>query len=347
MRKLLQYLLKRPVTWLANKYSGSPDRKAVFRSLGNLYRKETKQHRGLLNMEADIHSSFIIFSDQHKGNGDKADDFRASEFNYTSALDHYHKNRFTFINLGDAEELWKYNAENVLPASAAALQAEAAFQQDKRFVKIFGNHDLMWKNPADANKYLEPYFEFPLNIYEAVIIHLQIRGKQLSVFLTHGHQGDRMSDNNGLSSWLVAHWWAPFQRYLGINVNTPSTDPMLRNKHNRIMYEWSSHRKNLLLITGHTHQPVFASGRYSDHHSNHISDEVSRPLKPSYFNTGCCCFSDGDITGIEIADGFIRLVKWYDELEMDDGKPWFDHRKVSKRKVLEEKRLEDLMGELD
>lgn len=31
---------------------------------------------------------------------------------------------------------------------------------------------------------------------------------------------------------------------------------------------------------------------------------------PSYFNTGCCCFSDGDITGIEIEGDSIRLVKW-------------------------------------
>ena len=33
-------------------------------------------------------------------------------------------------------------------------------------------------------------------------------------------------------------------------------------------------------------------------------------MNPFYFNTGCCCFSDGDITGIEIADGFIPLIKW-------------------------------------
>ncbi len=31
---------------------------------------------------------------------------------------------------------------------------------------------------------------------------------------------------------------------------------------------------------------------------------------PSYFNSGCCCFDDGDISGIEIESGEIRLVKW-------------------------------------
>src|SRR5204863_6996526 len=34
------------------------------------------------------------------------------------------------------------------------------------------------------------------------------------------------------------------------------------------------------------------------------------PVIPSYFNSGCCCFSDGDITGIEIADAKIRLIRW-------------------------------------
>ena len=40
-----------------------------------------------------------------------------------------------------------------------------------------------------------------------------------------------------------------------------------------------------------------------------IFDQYEKIL-PTYFNSGCCCFSDGDITGIEIADGYIRLIKW-------------------------------------
>jgi len=31
---------------------------------------------------------------------------------------------------------------------------------------------------------------------------------------------------------------------------------------------------------------------------------------PLLFNTGCCIFEDGDITGIEIEDGQLRLIKW-------------------------------------
>ena len=126
----------------------------------------------------------------------------------------------------------------------------------------------------------------------------------------------------------------PLQRFLRININSASKDFSLRNLHNKMMYEWSSQQKNLLLITGHTHSPVFASGRYFNHPSNTIDTEYENNLPvPGYFNTGCCCFDDGDITGIEIADGFIRLVKWYDEYG-------------SKKKVLEEIVIDKLIGDL-
>jgi hypothetical protein len=34
--------------------------------------------------------------------------------------------------------------------------------------------------------------------------------------------------------------------------------------------------------------------------------------RPSYFNTGCCSFGDGDVTGLEFAEGRVRLVRWLD-----------------------------------
>jgi hypothetical protein len=39
-------------------------------------------------------------------------------------------------------------------------------------------------------------------------------------------------------------------------------------------------------------------------------EKVLTVVPPCYFNTGCCSFPDGDITGLEIADGEIRLVRW-------------------------------------
>jgi predicted phosphodiesterase len=218
-----------------------------------------------------------------------------------------------------------------LPANEKSLAAEAAFHP-QRYTKTFGNHDIIWKDRFAVAFYLKKYFTPTPVVYEGIIIKLNGLSSALNIFLTHGHQGDLMSDNNAVSTWLVAHIWMPLQRFLRININSASTDFTLRNLHNKMMYEWSSGQKNLLLITGHTHSPVFASGRYLNHPSNKIhTDAAHGLLTPGYFNSGCCCFDDGDITGIEIADGFIRLIKWYDE----------EHG--SKRKVLEEISFTDLV----
>jgi hypothetical protein len=58
-------------------------------------------------------------------------------------------------------------------------------------------------------------------------------------------------------------------------------------------------------------------------------------MKPTYFNSGCCCFDDGTITGVEIGEGYIRLIKW----SLVNGKP--------ERKVAEEEMLATLSGKLN
>lgn len=298
---------------MANYLAASPKKEIVFKSLSTLYRSSKKKKSSKVKViETDLQNDrFIIFSDQHKGNRSWADDFGICEKNYVAALDDYNKKKFTFINLGDSEELWKFKIQDIIPANTKAFASEAAFQPN-RYYKTFGNHDLLWKNWLDVELNLKKIFQMPLTVYEGIV--LRDSTLKFDIFLTHGHQGDMLSDNNSLSTWIVAHMWMPLQRYLRINVNSPSSDFSLRNKHNRMMYKWSSSRKHLILVTGHTHQPIFASGKYYKHPSNNIpTDTLDKKLVPTYFNTGCCCYNDGDITGIEINDGKIRLIKWYNE----------------------------------
>ncbi len=336
MRKLLQYLLKKPLTWMGNKLAASPKKEIVYSSLTHLYQNAAVDKGIYVKLlDFDVHKEkYIVFSDQHKGNKSWADDFNASETNYVNALTHYYKEGFNFISLGDSEELWKFKPNDLLPKNEKAFAAEAAFGPD-RFYKTFGNHDIIWKDIFAVNFYLRKYFGPSPKVYEGIMLNLVGLERPIKIFLTHGHQGDLMSDNNVVSTWIVAHIWMPLQRYLRLNINSASKDFSLRNVHNQMMYGWSSQQKDLLLITGHTHSPVFASGRYYDHPSNKIDTQFPREtLQPCYFNTGCCCFDDGDVTGIEIADGSIRLVKW-----CDDGP-------VTKRKVLEEIPLSELIKDL-
>jgi len=55
------------------------------------------------------------------------------------------------------------------------------------------------------------------------------------------------------------------------------------------------------------------AGFYPRFGAGPIRDVDKSMTKPCYFNTGCSSYNDGDITGLEIADGDIRLVRWPDK----------------------------------
>jgi len=364
MRKLLQRIFRKPITWLANRFSSSPVKKDVFSSLSKLLENVTLQKKGGSVIPFDMtKGKFIIFSDQHKGAKDLADDFRNAEPNYLAALSHYYINDFVFINLGDSEELWESTPKTVIEKNRITLLEEAKFLLAGRYHRVYGNHDLEWKYAIQQTLYLKPIFGEKLQVCEGLVLQTSYNNKPYSIFLTHGHQGDQKSDGNPFSTWVVAALWTPIQRFFEISIDTISDSFELVDKHNIIMYEWSATQKDLVFISGHTHKPVFASldhierlakqlerataandteqvkslqSELDKRKAEYAGKKIVRTMAmPTYFNTGCCCFNDGDITGIEIADGFIRLVKW----ETID--------KESKRRVLEESPLFYLFDQLE
>ena len=354
MRHLLQIILLKPVTWLAEKFSSKPDKEKIFAALSKLKKTiiEDPGKRGIVIPFEINNGKFIVFSDQHRGAKDGADDFAICEPQYLAALEFYYENNFHFISLGDSEELWENSLSKVKKHNTLTIDKEKLFVEKKCFTKIFGNHDLYWDNDPLAWWQLKKMYGQEVKIYEGVILQFtnlpdgnQILNTQprlpagrFEIFLTHGHQGDASSDGNWFSKFFVARIWAPLQAYLKINPNTPAYDSVLKTRHNQMMYEWSSQQKNVLLITGHTHQPVFESLTHLERLYKKLLEARNRKevavikeiemeifkrkhtyvdispdylqMKSTYFNSGCCCFNDGDITGIEIADGKIRLIKW-------------------------------------
>jgi predicted phosphodiesterase len=359
MSSFIKRLIAPSVIKLANKWSSRPDKKRVNKALSKLYNqiKANPGKRGLVIPFNEKKDKFIILSDQHKGARDNADMFTRSAKNYLAALDHYDREMFTYINLGDSEELWGNMFLSVKKPNKATFENEKRFIKRNAFVKVFGNHDLYWDNdPLAAVSLMQIYGE-AIPIYEGVILESVVNDRAISIFMTHGHQGDLQSDGNWFSKWFVSNIWGPLQAFVAVNPNTPANNQQLKTDHNRLMYEWVSKRPNTLLITGHTHQPVFRSfteletiyekladarAAKNDEAINQLQSKIAAlHLKgdvvpdfsgylDSYFNTGCCCFDDGDITGIEIADEYIRLIKW-------------EYRgKTSERIVLEECKLADL-----
>lgn len=360
IRKFLQRILSGPVTKLANRFSSKPDKQRVHEALSKLYQHiQTKPGKKGLVIDTDsAHQKIIIFSDLHKGNKKRSDDFAPAERNYLAALDYYNREGYLLVVLGDSEELWKFNLFTVQKHNHPSFDAEKKFLHRNAFIKVFGNHDVFWNNDPFAGLQLLNTFGQSVKIYEGLILKYAAPGRSINIFLTHGHQGDGQSDGNKFSAWFVAKIWAPLQSYLELNINTPAFNDILKTEHNQFMYEWSSQQENLLLVTGHTHQPVFESmthlerlykqlliarqendtaaiARLQDEIAfrrqeyHHVSEDYLH-LKPTYFNSGCCCFSDGDITGIEIDNGEIRLIKW-----KQDGA-------VSNRTILEKASIERL-----
>lgn len=341
MQKWLQSVLTKPVLFFTEKFNSRPKRSRVFAALSYLL-ESLKNNTGKKGLKIPFDAAtgrFIIFSDLHKGNKNGADDFEHCEPNMLAAYNYYFDNGFTLILLGDSEELWENNILQVKSAYPECFELEKKFAQAGKLIKIFGNHDLYWDNDPLAWWYLLRLYEVKLKVYEAVLLTTDVDGVTLDIFCTHGHQGDAQSDGNWFSKFFVSRVWAPLQAYLSINPNTPAYNSALKTLHNQLMYEWSSDKKNTLLVTGHTHQPVFKSLTHIERLLRELetakaaSDKVAitkiqleikklpyayegtekifmDSVNPSYFNSGCCCFSDGDITGLEIADGQLSLVKW-------------------------------------
>jgi UDP-2,3-diacylglucosamine pyrophosphatase LpxH len=361
MLNWLRRLLLKPVLWATNKFSSNPDRERIYKALSALLDCiiKSEKKKGLIIPFDSTKEKFIIFSDHHKGAKNGADDFMLCEPNFLSAMDFYFEKNYTYIALGDCEELWENLLGAVKKNQQPSFDRERRFAEAGRMIKIFGNHDLYWKNDPFAFLQLKEIYGTELVIHEGLLLQTEVNDTQLNIFCTHGHQGDAVSDGNWFSKFFVSKLWAPLQSFLKINPNTPAYDANLKTTHNSIMYDWSAAQKNLLLITGHTHQPVFESLTHIERlyrsllFARQVNDTAMieslqkeiqfrkfeyttvspdyLELKPSYFNSGCCCFSDGDITGIEIEADCLRLVKWHS----NEGVPT--------RMILEEAALAELL----
>ena len=292
----------------------------------------------------------VVLSDMHRGKRDRADDFCRCEPAYLKALAHYDGEGYTLVLLGDVEELWQNRVGAVMTAYPDAYEAEAAFHSAGRLLRFWGNHDEEWASPTAVRHELGPLHPgAPLEVRESLLLDILLDERRLgSIFLVHGHQGTGMSDGLAfLARFTVRFIWKPIQHLTSVSRNTPSTNQKVREKHHRAMRRWAEGHDSLVLIAGHTHRPVFASVAIVDELERRLGLDMEEILSraddqlfwdeivsdctdrgwlgdeapcgpprpeaapaPHLFNSGCCCFHDGRITGIELSERQIRLVLW-------------------------------------
>jgi UDP-2,3-diacylglucosamine pyrophosphatase LpxH len=240
-------------------------------------------------------------SDCHRGIGSWSDNFSNNQNLFFAALYYYYENGYTYIELGDGDELWENRAiEDVINAHSDAFWLMSLFYKDGRFHMLYGNHDVVKKDPRFSQTKCHSFYcesassemaLFPgIEITEGLI--LRYRNTKNQILLTHGHQGDYLNDTLWkLSRFLVRYLWRPLEL---VGIKDPTSAAKNNEKKNSVekkLMDWSK-ENNQILICGHTHRPVFP--------------RVGEPL---YFNDGSCVHPRC-ITAIEIRNGTISLVKW-------------------------------------
>ncbi|UMB59321.1 metallophosphoesterase family protein [Lutibacter sp. A80] len=255
-------------------------------------------------------SKFIFFSDCHRGDNSYADDFANNSNIYYHALRNYLENDFTYVELGDGIELWENLYFNgIFEAHKNSFMLLREFHLRNKLHMIWGNHDMILKNEKRSAKLLDTYFDKITGtdkdllkglVFDEGII-LEPEGFEKDILLIHGHQADFY--NYVLWKWnrfLVRILWKPLQ-IIGIKDPTsPARNFKELIKVERRLKKWILANNNQMVISGHTHRPRFPE-----------------PNELPFFNDGSC-IHPRSITGIEIVDMQISLIKWH-IISREDG----------------------------
>ena len=255
-------------------------------------------------------SKFIFFSDCHRGDNSYADDFANNSNIYSHALRNYLENDFTYIELGDGIELWENLFFNeIFEAHKNSFMLLREFHLKKKLHMIWGNHDMTLKNEKKSSKLLDTYFDKITGTNKDLLnglvfnegIILEPEGFDKNILLIHGHQADFY--NYVWWKWsrfLVRILWKPLQ-VVGIKDPTsPAKNFKELIKVERRLKKWILANNNQMVIAGHTHRPRFPE-----------------PNELPFFNDGSCVHPRS-ITGIEIVDMHISLIKWH-IISREDG----------------------------
>lgn len=271
-----------------------------------------------LNDETKI----ILFSDLHRGVGDWSDDFAHNEQVFSYALEYYFKEGYTYIEIGDGDELWENKKfEDIKTEYYDIFKLMSKFFENKKLHLIWGNHNRYWEKDENVQRELNYFFPGIKKFDEGIKLGDKI-------FIVHGHQVQFSCNNligRAISERVVRRIWKPLQNVLGFKDPTsPAKNFSKRSGVEKDIFCWAK-ENHLLVIAGHTHRPMF--------YSLSKEDKIHKKEKnPYYFNAGSCIHPKC-ITGIEIEGGEIRLIKWFIDVNKENGQLFVDKKILAKKNI--------------
>jgi len=253
-------------------------------------------------VQINKNSKLVLISDCHRGTGTAADNFAKNKAIYHAALKHYLQECFTYIELGDGDELWENrHFSMIMKEHQDTFTLLSKFHKSGRLHMIYGNHDMYKKDPAWVARYLEgspisgyesgdtPRFN-GIKVHDGLVLKHHPSGHE--ILLIHGHQADFFNFRLWrVARFMVRYFWRPLEL---IGVQNPFDTPRREGRRNmveRFLIDWCK-RQNTMMIAGHTHRLVFP-----------------KPHEPPYYNGGSAVARQ-HITCIEIENDNISAVKW-------------------------------------
>lgn len=265
-----------------------------------------KTFEGAPRLPLNERSRYVLISDCHRGVGTSNDNFLKNQNLYFAALQHYYRTGYTYIELGDGDELWENRSmEQIIEAHGNVFFLLSRFYERGRLYMLYGNHDMVKKDSRyTARKcstyprslgndtHLENQPLLPdIRFYPGLILENTRALSMGDIYLTHGHQADLFNSTLWrLSRFLVRYLWKPLERYGVLDPTSAAKNYTRKHKTEQRLHDWAE-REGCILITGHTHRPTLSAE------------------DPHYYNSGSCVHPRC-ITCLEIERMHIRLVKW-------------------------------------
>lgn len=266
----------------------------------------TMAYNSAKKIDIDNDTKIAIISDCHRGTGGGADNFAQNQLLLYHALSTYYREGFSYIELGDGDELWESRSmDKIKEEYDHIFDLLARMYRDGKFLMIYGNHDIVKRSSKWCRENLAKIHEHnctkerelfgDINVHQAIV--LKEKGTFHEILLIHGHQADLLNDQLWrLSRFLVRYIWHPLE-LIGIkNPTSTSINAKKKDKVEKILMDWCS-KNGKAIVAGHTHRPMYPL-----------------PGEVPYFNDGSCVHPRY-ITAIEIVSGEISIVKWEVEVQ--------------------------------
>jgi UDP-2,3-diacylglucosamine pyrophosphatase LpxH len=247
----------------------------------------------------DDNSKIVLMSDLHRGDGGRGDTFIKNQLIYSAALTRYDKDGYTYFELGDGDELWKNRkAEDIISAHKDVFWRLGRMHRQGRLVMLFGNHDITKRRRHFIYRNFSFYFD-PLTkkhtslfgdmpVYESAVLEYGDH----EIMLMHGHQVDVMNNEGwSIARFLLRYVWRPLEAFGISDPTSAAVNFQKKISTEKKLQNWTQ-QSEAMLITGHTHRPMFPSVGYT-----------------RYFNCGSGVHPRC-VSAIEIKNGEIKLVKW-------------------------------------